>query len=91
MHPGSIDVTRPTTAEEERYTAGLSQALRRLDLPFLADNIDSTFRDAQAKRMSFSNFFTSLMVGEVRRRDEQALPRRLKQADFPDLGPLPNG
>ena len=57
----------------------------QLQLLFLRDNFLSLTREAAQKQWSFSRFLGALLEGEIHRRQDNRVQRRIKAARFPVL------
>jgi DNA replication protein DnaC len=61
----------------------LPQQLARLQLPFFAQHYAEVAADAARKTWSFPQFLEHLVAGEIARRDDALIARRLKHARLP--------
>ena len=66
----------------------LEQGLARLQLPFFAKHHAAISSEAAQAAWSHARFLETLVVGEVARRDEALIQRRVKAARLPGIKTL---
>ena len=66
----------------------LEQGLARLQLPFFAKHHAAISSEAAQAAWSHGRFLETLVVGEVARRDEALIQRRVKAARLPGIKTL---
>jgi DNA replication protein DnaC len=64
----------------------LQRALRQLRCSGMADALEVRLREAQAEKLAALDFLARLVQGELVRRQDRLLERRVKQAGFRDMG-----
>lgn len=69
-------------------TPTLTEQLHLLQLAFIREHYDALARQAAAESWSYLDYLARLVEGELQRRQDRALQRRLKAARFPLLKTL---
>ena len=69
-------------------TPTLTEQLHLLQLAFIREHYDALARQAAAESWSYLDYLARLVEGELQRRQDRALQRRLKAAHFPLLKTL---
>ena len=69
-------------------TPTLTEQLHLLQLSFIREHCDALARQAAAESWSYLDYLARLAEGELQRRQDRALQRRLKAARFPLLKTL---
>ena len=73
---------------ESSDTPSLSKMLLRLQLPFLRENHHELAQTAAEQHWSHLEYLQRLVEGEVNRREDSGLQRRIRLARFPVLKTL---
>ena len=78
---------KPKTVKADGATAGVNEPLRagltNLHLPFMREHFEALGQTAAAKQSSPIDYLAQLVEGEVHRREDRSIERRLKLARFP--------
>jgi DNA replication protein DnaC len=79
---------QPPDDAESSDTPSLSKMLLRLQLPFLRENYHELAQTAAEQRWTALEYLQRLVEGEINRREDSGLARRIRLARFPVLKTL---